>query len=386
MHFNQRSAFFFEMTGKEIIKYLEEWAPKGIAWEGDNVGLQVGDPNTKIKSILLSLDLKDEVIKSAIKENCNLIITHHPILYHPLKNLDLSKNRTARFIEKMVKNNISLYSAHTNLDFTKNGVSYQLAKRINLNNVKFLKKLSGNQFKLSVFVPLLNVNKVAETIHKSGGGIIGDYTNCSFRTTGTGTFKGSDKSNPTIGRKGVVEFAEEVKLEVLVDQWKLNEVIRMMKNAHTYEEVAYDIFPLKNENVNYGIGAIGELPDSMNTNDFLSFVSSKLKISTLRYSEGKNNKIKSVAVCGGSCGELLDKAIEQNADAFVTADLRYHTFHDAEGKILLIDAGHYETEVPVLDEMKSRLEKLLSENKKIKVLKFKGSTNPIVFYNKSGAN
>jgi len=386
MHFNQRSAFFFEMTGKEIIKYLEEWAPKGIAWEGDNVGLQVGDPNIKIKSILLSLDLKDEVIKSAIKENCNLIITHHPILYHPLKNLDFSKNRTARFIEELVKNNISLYSAHTNLDFTKNGVSYQLAKRINLNNVKFLKKLSGNQFKLSVFVPLSNVNKVAETIHKSGGGIIGEYTNCSFRTTGTGTFKGSDKSNPTIGRKGAVEFAEEVKLEVLVDQWKLNEVLRTMKNAHMYEEVAYDIFPLKNENVNYGIGVIGELPYSMNTNDFLSFVSSKLEISTLRYSKGKNNKIKSVAVCGGSCGELLDEAIEQNADAFVTADLRYHTFQDAEGKILLIDAGHYETEVPVLDEMKSRLEKLLSENKKIKVLKFRGSTNPIVFYNKSGAN
>ncbi len=159
-----------------------------------------------------------------------------------------------------------------------------------------------------------------------------------------------------------------------------------MKKAHPYEEVAYDIYSLKNVNVNYGIGAIGELNDSMEINEFLDFVSSKLKTTALRYTKGKKNKIKSVAVCGGSCGELLNEAINQNADAFVTADLKYHTFQDAERKILLIDAGHYETEAPILDEIKKRLESFLNENKKIKVLKFKGSTNPIVFYNKSGAN
>ncbi len=386
MHFKLRSAFFFEMTGKEIIKYLEDWAPKGIAWEKDNVGLQVGDPKIKIKNILLSLDLKDEVIESAIKENCNLIITHHPLLYYPLKNLDFSKNITAMMIEKLVKNNITLYSAHTNLDFTKHGVSYQLAKRLTLKNIRFIKNLSGNQFKLAVFVPVSHINKLAEAIHQSGGGIIGEYSNCSFRTNGTGTFKGSNESNPSIGKKGVVEFVEEVKLEILVDEWKLNDVISSMKNAHPYEEAAYDIFPLKNDNVNYGIGAIGDLNDSMDTNDFLSFVSSKLKTSGLRYAKSKKNKIKKVAVCGGSCGELLDEAIKQGAEAFITADLRYHTFQDAEGKILLVDAGHYETEAPILDEVKQRLEALLYQKKKIKVLKFKGSTNPIVFYNKSGAN
>lgn len=374
------------MTGKEIIKYLEEWAPKGIAWDKDNVGLQVGDPEIKIKSILLSLDLKEEVIESAIKENCNLIITHHPILYYPLKNLDFSKNRIAWLIEKLIKNNITVYSAHTNLDLTKHGVSYQLAERLSLKNIRFLKNLSENQVKLAVFVPVSNIDKVAEAIHQSGGGIIGEYSNCSFRTSGTGTFKGSDESNPSIGNKRVVEFVEEVKLEVLVDEWKLNEVIRAMKKVHPYEEVAYDLFPLKNDNVNYGIGAIGELKDMMDTNDFLGFVSSKLKTSTLRYTHSKKKKIKSVAVCGGSCGDLPDEAIKQNADAFITADLKYHTFQDAEGKILLIDAGHYETEAPILDEIKRRLESLLNENRKIKVLKFKGSTNPIVFYNKSGAN
>lgn len=374
------------MTGIEIIKYLEGWAPKGIAWDKDNVGLQVGDPKIRIKNILISLDLNEEVINSAVKENCNLIITHHPILYYPLKNLDFSKNRTARIIEKLIKNNITLYSAHTNLDFTKHGVSYTLAKRLQLKKIRFLKNLSQNQFKLAVFVPASHVSKVAEAIHHSGGGIIGEYSHCSFRTTGTGTFKGSVGSNPSIGKKGVVESVEEIKLEILVDKWKLNQIISALRKAHPYEEVAYDIYTLQNDNVNYGIGAIGELNEAMNINDFLSFVSSKLKISTLRYAKNNKKKIKSVAVCGGSCGELVDESIKQNADAFVTADLKYHTFQDAEGKILLIDAGHYETETPILDEIKSRLEKFLIENKKINVLKFKGSTNPIVFYNKSGAN
>lgn len=374
------------MTGKEIIKYLEEWAPKGIAWEKDNVGLQVGDPGIRIKNILVSLDLRAEVIESAIKENCNLIITHHPLLYYPLKNLDFSKNNRAIMIEMLIKNNITLYSAHTNLDFTKHGVSYQLAKKLGLKDIKFLKNLKENQFKLSVFVPLTHIDKVAEAIHLAGGGIIGEYSHCSFRTTGTGTFRGSPQSNPSLGQKGVAESVEEVKLEVLIDEWNLNKIITSMKKAHPYEEVAYDLYPLKNENINYGIGAIGKLGTELSVNDFLSIVSSKLKTSALRYTLGNKKKIKSVAVCGGSCGELLDETIKQNADAFITADLKYHTFQEAEGKILLIDAGHYETEVPVLDEVKNRLEKLLHTNAKIKVLKFKGSTNPIIFYNKSGAN
>lgn len=374
------------MNGKEIIKYLEEWAPRGIAWDKDNVGVQVGNPETKIKNIILSLDLSDTVIEEAIKNECNLIITHHPLLYRPLKNLDFSKNRTALMIEKLIKNDISLYSAHTNLDFTKHGVSYQLAKRINLKRIRFLKNLSGNQIKLAVFVPLSHANKVAEAVHRAGGGIIGEYSHCSFRTSGTGTFKGSLKSNPSIGSKGNIEFAEEVKLEVLVDEWKLNRVTQAIKEVHPYEEVAYDIYTLKNENVNYGMGAIGKFEAAMDIKEFLDFISSKLKINNFRFTKGRKKKIQFVAVCGGSCGELIEEVIRQNADAFITADLKYHSFHDAEGKILLIDAGHYETEIPVLDEVQKKLQMLLSKNEKIRVIKFKGSTNPIVFYNKIGAN
>ena len=381
MHFNQRSAFFFEMTVKEIIKYLEEWAPKGIAWEKDNVGLQVGDSEIKVKNILLSLDLTEEVIQSAKKENCNLIITHHPILYNPLKNLDFSKNQIASMIKTLIKEDITLYSAHTNLDFTKHGVSYQLAKRLHLRKVRFLKYLSQNLFKLVVFVPTSHLNKVAEAIHQAGAGSLGEYSNCSFRSSGVGTFKGSNLSNPSIGKKGVIESVEEIKFEVIVDKSILNKVISSMKTAHPYEEVAYDIYALQNENISYGIGVMGELSEEMTIKDFLAFVSSELNTSTLRYTKAYQKKIKYVAVCGGSCGELINEAIMQNADAFVTADLKYHSFQDAENKILLVDAGHYETEVPVLDEVQDRLKKFLSKKIKINVLKFKGSTNPIVFYN-----
>ena len=374
------------MNGKVIIKYLEEWAPKGIAWNKDNVGLQIGNPEIKIKNILLSLDLSDAVIEEAIENKCNFIITHHPVLYHPLKNLNFSNNQLALMIEKLIKNDITLYSAHTNLDFTKHGVSYQLAKKINLKQIRFLKNLSSNQVKLAVFVPLSHLDKVADAVHQAGGGIIGEYSHCSFRTTGTGTFKGSQESTPSMGNRGKNEFIEEVKLEVLVDEWKLNRVISALKTTHPYEEVAYDIYTLKNENVNYGMGIIGKLETAMSQREFLDFISSKLKIASFRFSKGGKKKIQFVAVCGGSCGELIKDAILQNADAFVTADLKYHSFRDAEGKILLIDAGHYETEIPVLDEVQKRLKTLLVKNEKIRVLKFKGSTNPIVFYNKIGAN
>jgi len=374
------------MTGREIFKYLEEWAPRGVAWDKDNVGLQVGNPEAEIKNVILSLDLNQDVIDSAIKENCNLIITHHPLLYHPLKNLDFSKNKNAMMIERMIKNNITLYSAHTNLDFTKHGVSYQLADRLTLKKIRFLKNLSENQFKLSVFVPVDHINKVSDAMHQAGAGIIGEYSNCGFRKKGIGTFKGLKSSNPSRGKKGNLEFVEEVKLEMLVDKWKLQGVIDSMKKAHPYEEIAFDIFPLKNENVNYGIGAIGDLNKPMKQNEFLNFVSSKLKTTGIRYVSGKTQAIKTVAVCGGSCGELLEVVLKQKADAFITSDLKYHTFQEADGKILLIDAGHYETEVLILEEIKFRLETLFKKNKKIKVLKYKGSTNPIVFFNKSGVN
>jgi dinuclear metal center YbgI/SA1388 family protein len=370
------------MQCADVIKHIEQWAPKGIAWEGDNVGLQIGDEKRKVKNILLSLDLNQKVVDEAIRERCNFIFTHHPFLFHPIKKLDINNDSVSRIVEKIIKKDLVVYSAHTNLDFTKEGVSYQLAKKLKLEKIKFLSNLSSNLVKLAVFVPDSHLEKVANAIHHAGAGMIGEYSNCSFRTKGIGSFKGASHSTPKIGKRGVRETVRETKLEVLVNSWDLLRVISQLKHAHPYEEVAYDIYPLKNENVNFGFGAIGSLNNSMSSNEFLRFVSENLNANHLRFAKGSyTSKIKTVAVCGGSGSRLLDEAIRTGADAFVTADVKYHTFQDAEGKILLIDAGHFETEIHSLDEVQKRLKQLFIDNKKIKVLKYSGSTNPVNFYN-----
>ena len=381
MHFNQRSAFFFDMICKDVIYYLESWAPKEIAWESDNVGLQVGAASRRLKNILLSLDLTPSVIEEAINRNCNLIITHHPLLYYPLHKIETDNDQKSKMVEKLIKNNITLYSTHTNLDAAKGGVSYQLANKLKLQNLCFLKHLNGNQVKLVVFVPASHINQVADAIHNHGGGVIGEYSHCSFRPAGTGTFRGSISSNPTTGTKGKLEKVDEIKLEVLLDSFRLNKVISAMNQVHPYEEVAYDLYPLKNENVNYGMGVIGELSKPMTANDFLKHVITSLKLKNLRYTNGTKQRIKKVAVCGGSGSELIPNALKNQVDAFITADIKYHSFQDAEGKLLLIDAGHYETEIFCIDEIQKRLKKFLINNSKTKVFKFRGSTNPVIFFN-----
>jgi dinuclear metal center YbgI/SA1388 family protein len=367
------------MRCDKIIKIIEDWAPKSIAWEKDNVGLQVGSLRREVKNILLCLDVDEKVVDEANRKNCNLIISHHPLLFRSLKKLDIVNDKKSRIIEKLIKKDITLYSAHTNLDFTKDGVSFQLAKKLKLTNQKFLVNLSHNQNKLVVFVPINYADKVADAMHNAGAGMSGEYTNCSFRSVGTGIFKGSENSNPRFGVKGKIERVEEVKIEVLVNSFNLKKVIAEMKKAHPYEEVAYDVYSLVNENVNYGMGVIGDLSKEISQKEFLNLVSKSLKIKNLKFTQGSKSKIKKVAVCGGSGSDLLDAAIQSDADAFVTADIKYHTFQDAENTILLIDAGHYETEIPALDELKNRIEKSLTD--KTKVYKYTGSTNPIVFYN-----
>ena len=369
------------MKCKTIIKYLEDWAPKEIAWGKDNVGLQIGTTEREIKNIMLSLDLSEKVIVEALKKKCNLIITHHPLLFRPLWEIDTYNNKISKLVENLIKNDLTLYSAHTNLDNTKDGVSFQLAKRLKLHNIRFLKELSENQVKLVVFVPKKYMQKVAEAIHQSGGGIIGDYANYNFLATGIGTFQGSRNSNPFIGKKENIESVEEIRLEVIVDSWKTHKVINAMTSAHPYEKPAYDIYPLKNSNVNYGNGAIGTLKSPMKKAEFLTEVSKQLKIKNFRYTNGKSRTICKVAVCGGSCSDLIEDAMRQGADAFITADVKYHSFQYAEERILFIDAGHYETEIPALDEVQKRLKSFLANERKIKVFKYSGSTNPIIFYN-----
>lgn len=370
------------MVINRVIKYLEDWAPKGIAWEKDNIGLQVGDLSVKTSNILLALEFDKKVLQQAIRKKCNLIITHHPFIFNPIKSLNFATNTKSQLIKELIKHNITLYSAHTNLDYTKDGVSFELAKRIKLQNIQFLEPQISNQYKLVVYVPLENVDEVSNAIFNAGGGIIGEYSKCSTQTIVDGTFEGSKMSKPSIGIKNNFETVTEVRLEVLINSWKLNSIINAIKLIHPYEEPAYDVFVLKNKNINYGAGAIGELQKGLNIKEFLSHIKTTLKTDGLKYTVGKKSKIKKVAVCGGSCSDLLNSAIASQVDAFITADIKYHTFQDAENRITLIDAGHYETEIPVLDPVKRKLDKFIkNENSTTKVFKYSGSTNPIKFYN-----
>lgn len=372
--------FFYFMIAEDLIKYVDNWAPPGAAWERDNVGLQVGDSKAKIKNILLALDLNKKVITEALNKNCNFIFTHHPFIFNPIKKLDFSSDPKAEIVKIAAKKGLTIFSAHTNLDFTKEGVSFELAKTLRLTNVDFLVNQENNQIKLVVFVPVKDVEKVSSAIFKAGGGVIGEYSNCSYRLDGEGTFKGTEKSNPAVGKKGKQESVIETRLEVLVDEWKMKNVISEMVKAHPYEEVAYDVYPLENKNVNYGMGAIGELEKGMNQNEFLKYVRIKLKAKNLRFTKGKTGIIKKVAVCGGSGADMLGSAIANNADAYITADVKYHTFQDAEEKILFIDAGHYETEIHSLNAVQRKLNEFIMRRKSsVKVYKFSGTTNPVKF-------
>jgi dinuclear metal center YbgI/SA1388 family protein len=365
----------------EIIKNIENWAPTEIAWQKDNVGLQIGDTDKQVKNILLCLEVNDNVVEEALNNKCNLIISHHPFFFSPLKKIDIKTDSNSRIIQKIIKHDIILYSAHTNLDYTKDGVSYKLAEKLELQNINFLVNLKSNQYKLSVFVPEDACEKAAEAIFKAGGGVMGEYSRYSFRTSGKGTFKGSEKSRPTTGKQEEYKSVDEVKLEVLIDRWKLNSVLSELKRVHPYEEIAYDLIPLDNPNVNYGIGAVGDLAKDYTLNDFLSHLAHKLTIKNFRYNDGNKGYIRKVAVCGGAGSEYYRDAISKNCDAFITADIKYHTFLEAEGEILLIDAGHYETEIFSLKEIKKRITLQLSNNNDIKVYLYSGSTNPVIFYN-----
>ncbi len=384
MHQSDWCIFFDFMTINKLIRFIENWAPPQIAWERDNVGLQIGSRDCTIRNVLLALDLTDKVVDTALENDCNFIFTHHPFLFNPINNIDFTHNPKASIIRKIISNNINIFAAHTNLDFTKDGVSFQLAKRIGLGNIDFLSHLSGKLLKLVVFLPAEKKEAVANALFNAGAGKIGEYENCSFSSEGVGTFKGSEDSNPVVGEKGRLEKVNEVRIEVVVDSWKLNKVIASLIKSHPYEEPAFDIYPVNNLNGNYGAGAIGEFKNAIGKNEFLKIVARKLKVTALRYSNGNGGRIKRVAVCGGTCSDMLNEAINKGADAFITADVKYHSFQDADGKILFVDAGHYETENVVLDEVKRRMEKFFSdEGEKVKILKFKGITNPVkVFINK----
>ena len=363
------------MVLRQIQDILESWAPKELAWERDNVGLQVGAPDQSIRKILIAVDVTDAVVEEARDKNIDLIISHHPLLFHPLKSVQTNE-RVGRLVSALTNHGIGLVAAHTNLDFTQGGVSFALAEKLQLHDIEVLHKHTTRDKKIAVFVPASHVETVAASMAAVGAGVIGKYDHCSFRMTGVGTFKPMKGATPYLGSRGRVEHVEEVRLEMIVPSWKLHEALKAMRLTHPYEEVAYDVYDLHNNDNNYGAGAIGNLKRSLRSKEFFALIKHQLRTPTLRYAGKPTRRIKRVAVCGGSGSDLLPVAIREDADAFVTADISYHKFQENDGRLTLIDAGHFETEYPTIKKLVTYLEQQLKQQKaKVSVIASSVSTN-----------
>ena len=342
------------MTIHDIQNIIEGWAPREIAWDRDNIGLQLGALKTKVKTILVTLSVTDRVIIEARRIHADLIITHHPLIFHPLKAIN-DRERVGKMITMLLSQKTAVYCAHTNLDFTRDGVSFSLAKKLGLKSVDFLHKEKTLAKKVVVFVPPTHAARVRDAMAAAGAGIIGNYEVCSFSSLGTGSFKPTGSANPFTGPVGKLSTVDEVRLEMTVPAWRLKKVINSIRIAHPYEEIACDVYTLANEKSDHGAGAIGQLPKPMKPERFLDHVRRSLKTPALRTSRITGGKIHNVACCGGGGSYLLPHAISQNADAFITGDVSFHRFEETDNRILLIDAGHHETEYPILQTIVKRL-------------------------------
>ncbi len=361
---------------KDLTTFLEKWAPSVYQESYDNSKLIVGNPNTQITKCIVCLDCIEAVVDEAIAQKAQLIVAHHPIVFSGLKSLT-GGNYIERVIIKAIKNDIAIYALHTNLDNVFNGVNHKIAERLGLKKLKVLQPKSGLVNKLVTYVPVAQSGAVLQAMFNAGGGKIGDYSECSFSTSGSGTFLAGANTKPFVGEKGTRHHEEETRVEIIVPQHLLNSVINAMKTAHPYEEVAYDVYSLVNKNQEIGSGMVGELEEPMSEKDFLTFVKENLNTQVIRHTQLLGKEIKKVAFCGGAGSFLLGKAISVRADVFITGDFKYHEFFDADGNLVILDVGHFESEQFTIDLI---AEKLSDNFPTFAVLKTEVNTNPISYF------
>jgi dinuclear metal center YbgI/SA1388 family protein len=328
---------------QNIINELEQFAPSALKEDFDNVGLLVGDASDEVKGVLITLDITEKVIDEAIEKDCNLVVAHHPIMLSGLKKIN-GRNATERIVIKAIRNNIALYASHTNADSVINGVSGKMCEKLGLENCKVLSPKKESLLKLVTFVPSEQAETVRKAIFDAGAGQIGNYDACSYNLSGEGTFRGDENTNPYVGEKGKIHTEKETRIETILPSHIKHRVIKALFKAHPYEEVAYDLYPLANEWRTTGLGMVGELPHEIDEATFLNRLKNTFQTGCVRYTDLLNKPIKRVALCGGSGSFLLGKAMAEKADVFVTGDFKYHQFADAEGRILIADIGHFESE------------------------------------------
>lgn len=331
------------MTIKDITNHIEELAPLTYAEDFDNVGLLVGDYNTKVSGVLVALDTLEETIDEAIEKNCNLIVSFHPIIFSGLKKLN-GATYVERVVLKAIRHNIAIYATHTALDNSNNGVSAKMCEVLGLQKTKVLIPKRQIIKKLTTYVPTSHAKELREQLFKAGAGSIGNYEHCSFNVEGKGSFMGNENANPSIGKKGELHFESETCITVIFESYLEGKILTALFKNHPYEEVAYEVITLDNTHQNVGMGMIGQLPSAMKEVEFLQFVKKTFHTECVRHSALLNTPIKKIAVLGGSGSFAISNAIRAKADAYISADFKYHDFFKAEGKILLADVGHYESE------------------------------------------
>ena len=361
------------MKVKDFTNYLEQLAPLTYQEEYDNSGLIIGDFNMEVKGVLITLDCNDKVLDEAINNKCNLLITHHPIIFKGLKKIN-NDSLTDKLVIKAIKNNIAIYSIHTNLDNIFNGVNSEIAKRLKLKNCRVLSSKNECLRQLVFYCPKENTTDLIEKLCSVGAGAIGNYNNCSFKSSGVGTFKPLENSNPNKGVKGKLYSSNEDRVELVFLKDKQNKIIQKLQENHPYEEIAYQIYILDNKIRSIGSGLVGELDEPVDSILFLKQLKKIMNLELIRHTHVNKDVIKKIALCGGSGSFLIDKAIYSNADIFITSDIKYHQFFDIDNKIILADIGHYESEQFTKNLVYDYLTKKFT---KFAILLSKVNTNPI---------
>ncbi|MEE4116909.1 MAG: Nif3-like dinuclear metal center hexameric protein [Marinilabiliaceae bacterium] len=357
----------------ELTSYLSERIPLSLQEDYDNSGLQLGDPGQKISKALLALDITEEVVDEAINEGAGIIISHHPLIFPNLRSINAASFH-GRIIYKAIKNNIAIYSAHTNLDNLEGGVSYRMAEKIGLSDIKALDALASRLLKIVTFVPPEHLEKIKNAMFGAGAGSIGKYDRCSFSSEGTGTFRASGDASPFVGQKGSDHHENEIKLEMIMPDYLEGNVIKALLDAHPYEEVAYDIYRLENKMLKEGMGCVGKLKKSEDAMAFLERLADIFDARGLRYSGNTGRKINTVALCGGAGASLISRARQSGADIYISGDIKYHSFFETGDKMIIADLGHYESEKFSLEIL---YEIITKKFPKFAVRFSKSNTNPI---------
>lgn len=362
-----------------IIRHLEALAAPVLQESYDNAGLITGSPDWTCTGILVALDATEPIIREAREKGCNLVVAHHPIVFGGLKKIN-GKNYVEQTIIRAIKDDIAIYAIHTNLDNVAEGVNGRLAGRLGLINTRILAPKENTLRKLCTFVPTAHAEKLRQALFDAGAGHIGKYDECSFGAEGTGTFRAGAGTNPFVGEQGVRHTEPELKLEMLFPAPLQSAVLQALHSNHPYEEVAYDIVPLLNTHPGIGSGMLGEWPEAITETAFLEKIQTVFGTPVIRHSPLTGRPVHKVAICGGAGSFLISKALAAGADAFITADLKYHEFFDANNRLLLADPGHFETEQFTIGLLQEVLAKKFPT---FAVLKTEVETNPVRYFSKA---